>query len=78
MRDRSTTTRNQNSPSRGFARERRERCVHACSQRPDVARPSRVAIVGRPSTPSSLFASLRPFGLAGLTASHGRLGTALT
>jgi hypothetical protein len=76
MRDRSTTTDNSNTTSRGSA-PRSGRGVPASRHGFRVARPSREAIVGRPSEPSSLSASLRPFGLAGLTAPHGRLGAAL-
>ena len=75
MRDRSTTSHDRKREQAATAPKKRSP-VPATRHGVRVAQPSRDAIVRRPSEPSNLSAALRPFGLAGLTAPHGRLGTA--
>ena len=73
MRDRSRTSHYRKREQAATAPKKRRR-VPATRHGFRVARPSREAIVGRPSGLPSLSAALRPSGLAGLTAPHGASG----
>ena len=73
MRDRSTTSHDRKREQAATAPKKRSP-VPATRHGFRVARPSREAIVGRPSELSSLSAALRPSGLAGLTPPHAASG----